>query len=170
MPDTKPDPKKDDQQQGPGPLKPPNPASSQEDQAVSDAEKKATEARQAAAKKILDKLKDKYTDVHPNPGGYLPFEGVCLRCGWHTLELSEDAAKALVEAHIAVHWADATGAGGVLAGMDPAMAGLRREAILAQEKGAQKGGQDAVKPIEKKIEDQEKKFEELAKELAAATK
>jgi hypothetical protein len=162
-------PKQDQPQQPPqDPSKPQkgpaNPADPDENKEQDDA---AKQARQAGAKQVLEKLKDKYTSVQKLEGAALAFDGTCLRCGWHTQELTQDAAKALVEAHIAIHWRDATpaGAGGLL-GAEAAMSDLRQKAMQAQEKGAQKGGQEALKPIQEEQKQRDQKLEDLAKQLA----
>jgi hypothetical protein len=153
-------PKKHDHPE-PGPA---NPADPEENQEGNDA---AKQARQAGAKQTIDKLKGMYTSVQKLDGSSLPYQGTCLRCGWATQELTQDAAKALVEAHVAIHWRDATpaGAGGLL-GAEANMSGLRQKAMQAQEKGAQKGGQEALKPVQQEQEQQDKKLEDLAKQLA----
>jgi hypothetical protein len=154
------DPSKHDKpQRGPA-----NPAEPDENQENNDA---AKQARSAGAKQTIDKLKDKYVSVQTLAGSDLPFQGTCLKCGWATQELTEDAAKKLVEAHVAIHWRDATpaGAGGLL-GAEANMADLRQKAMQAQEKGAQKGGQEALKPVEQEQKQREQKLEDLVKQLA----
>lgn len=149
----------------------PSDPSSPDDPGQQEADKQAKQARQAASQQVLDKLKDKYTDVQKTDAAMFPFSGTCLRCGWQTLELTEDAAKKLVEAHIAIHWRDAVagiqvqGASGML-GLEGTMSNLRREAMQAQEKGAIKGGQDALKPVQEKEKQAEQKAQQLAQQFA----
>lgn len=150
---------------------PADPASP-EDPGQQQADQQAQQARQAASKQVFDKLKDKYTDVQKTEMAMFPFEGTCLRCGFHTLELTEDAAKKMIEAHISVHWRDAVAGtqvqgGSGLLGFEGTMSNLRKEAMKAQAEGAAKGGADALKPVQQKEKQAEQKAEQLAKEFAA---
>lgn len=141
----------------PGPA---NPASENQQ-----ADQQAMQARQAADQQTLQKLQGIYVYTHKtDPGCVFPYEGVCLCCGWHTLELSEDAAKLLVNAHIAIHWRDLVS--GIHLGVGLPTANLRLEAMQAQEQGAVKGGQQALKPVQQKEQQQQQQFDQLAQQLA----
>lgn len=149
------------------PADPSSPAENQQN------EQAAKQARAAADQQTLAKLQGIYVDVHKVTvdGAMFPWEGTCLRCGFHTLELTQDAAKAIVNAHIAIHWRDAVSGiamqgGAGLVGVPTA--DLRLEAMQAQEKGAQKGGQDALKPVQQKEQQQQQKVTQLAEQLSGS--
>lgn len=133
---------------------------------------KVCATREEADKQLLEKLKDKYTKVNELKGGTFTHEGVCLRCGWHSMELSEDAAKQMVEQHVASHWRDAAvgiqlqGAG--LQGLQGVeTSDLALKAQIEKDKAVEEAAKKASEPIEKEVEERLKKVEELNKELAA---
>ena len=64
----------------------------------------------ATTKPSLQDLLEKYVKVTKslNTSAMLPYEGVCQRptCGWHTMQLSREAAETLLRSHVQQHWRD----------------------------------------------------------------
>jgi len=50
---------------------------------------------------------ERYVSVNPaSPASYFKFIGRCTKCGWQTMQLTQDAAGALVRQHVQAHWRD----------------------------------------------------------------
>jgi hypothetical protein len=49
---------------------------------------------------------DKFVSVVDLPDAYFACKGVCTKCGWQTMQLTQSAARDLVRLHVQSHWRD----------------------------------------------------------------
>ena len=65
---------------------------------------------QAEIKPTLQELLEKYIVVKELTNqSHFKYEGNCTKCGWHTLQLSQQSALALLRQHVQQHWHDVAG-------------------------------------------------------------
>lgn len=65
-------------------------------------------SKSVAAKPTLSDLLEKYVKVIKitNTSSHFTHEAICDKCGWHSLQLSEENALAMLRQHVQVHWRD----------------------------------------------------------------
>lgn len=65
-------------------------------------------ATKSTAKPSLQDLLEKYVSVVKitNTSSHFTHEGICKKCGWHTMQLSDEAARTLLRQHVQQHWQD----------------------------------------------------------------
>ncbi len=70
----------------------------------------AIAAPTAAAQPTLASLLEKYVSVTAitNTSSHFRYDGICTKCGWHTMQIDEQAALVLVRQHVQQHWRDVT--------------------------------------------------------------
>lgn len=58
--------------------------------------------------KTLQDLLEKFVVIKEltDPSSHFTHEGVCGKCGWHTMQISRDAAMQLLRQHVQTHWKD----------------------------------------------------------------
>jgi len=39
-----------------------------------------------------------------NSSSHFKYEGICTKCGWHTMQIAERSAYDLVRQHVQSHW------------------------------------------------------------------
>lgn len=63
---------------------------------------------QPAPVPTLQDLLNKFIQIKvlSDPSSHFTHEGICTKCGWHTMQLSEKAAQALAQQHVQQHWRD----------------------------------------------------------------
>jgi hypothetical protein len=64
----------------------------------------------AAKPKTLQDLLSQFVTVKEilDISSHFTHEGVCTKCGWHTMQLSDKAARQLTQQHVQQHWRDVT--------------------------------------------------------------
>lgn len=68
------------------------------------------EAMPPAPKSMHQKIHEQFVvlkDLRNGPvQSFYPYEGICKKCGWHTMQHDAEQAKALVASHAQSHWRD----------------------------------------------------------------
>jgi hypothetical protein len=70
----------------------------------------STPAAKPAPPKTLQQLLEPYISVKSltDSSSHFTHEGICKKCGWHTMQLSDKAARDLLRQHVQQHWRSVT--------------------------------------------------------------
>jgi len=67
----------------------------------------AAKTLQQTKQQTLQDALEQYVSVKPaSPASHFKFVGRCMKCGWQTMQLTQDAAGSLVRQHVQAHWRD----------------------------------------------------------------
>jgi hypothetical protein len=73
-----------------------------------DSKQTTTPPEPSLTKPTLQELLEQFVQVKAlaDPSSHFSHEGVCTKCGWHSLQMSDKAARQLVQQHVQNHWRD----------------------------------------------------------------